>query len=393
MSAALQAGRRPWLTRNLVVLSWVSLFQDTASELLYPVLPIFLTSVLGAPVAVVAVTEGVADGVASISKLVSGRLADRRSRKRFVAWGYGMAAGAKMLIAAATVWPLVLVARVIDRVGKGVRGAPRDALIADMTPSEHRGRAFGFHRSIDTLGAVLGPLLGLGLYAAMDHRIRPLLVIAAIPAVVSVALVALVREPNRPTALPETAKVVGADRLPARYWRVVAVLGAFALVNFSDALLLLRAKHLGLSLGAVIGAYALYNLTYTLLSYPAGAISDRVPRRLVYAAGLAIFAVAYIGLGTATSSTAVWILLPIYGGYIALTEAVSKAWIVDLVAADTTGRALGNQQAIAGVGSIVAGLWAGLLWGGSGTTPLVTAGIVAAALAVVIAVAGRRLER
>lgn len=390
--STVRAGRWPWLTRNLVVLSWVSLFQDTASELLYPVLPIFLTSVLGAPVAVVGVTEGVADGVAAISKVVSGRIADRRGRKRLVAWGYGLAASAKILIAAATVWPLVLAARVIDRLGKGIRGAPRDALIADMTAAEHRGRAFGFHRSMDTLGAVLGPLLGLGLYTALDHRIRPLLVIAAVPAVISVGIVALVREPPRATTPAPAAAEVGVDRLPRRYWRVVAVLGAFALVNFSDALLLLRAKHLGLSLGAVIGVYALYNLTYALLSYPAGAISDRVPRRLVFAAGLAIFAVAYIGLGTATTTAAAWILFPVYGGYIALTEGVSKAWIADLVAANSTGRALGNQQAIAGIGAIIAGLWAGLLWGDSGTTPLVTAGIAAAVLAAVLAVAGRRLE-
>ncbi|HUP86906.1 MAG TPA: MFS transporter [Acidimicrobiales bacterium] len=377
-----------------MVLSWVSLFQDTASELLYPILPIFLTSVLGAPVAVVGIIEGLADGVASVTKLFSGRLADRRGRKGLVAWGYGLAAAAKVLIAVATVWPLVLAARVVDRFGKGMRGAPRDALIADMTAPEHRGRAFGFHRSVDTFGAVLGPLIGLGLYQALDHQIRPLLVIAAVPAILSVALVAFVRE-TRPTpglAGPDKAPVIGTGPLPRPYWRVVIVLTMFSVVNFSDALLLLRARHLGLSVAGVIGVYALYNLTYALLSYPAGALSDRLPRRVVVAAGLAIFAVAYIGLGVTRSTVAPWVLFPIYGCYAALTEGVTKAWLIDLVPGDARGRALGNQQGLAGGGAIIAGIWAGLLWNSTGTVPLVAAGIIAAGLAVVLVGAGRRLE-
>lgn len=389
-NAAAAPAKRPWLTRNLVVLSAVSLFQDAASELLYPVLPIFLTSVLGAPVAVVAVTEGLADGVASVTKLVSGRLADRRSRKGLVGAGYGLAAAAKVVIALGTVWPIVLAARVADRLGKGIRGAPRDALIADMTAPAYRGRAFGFHRSMDTFGAVLGPLAGLGLYSALDHRIRPLLVIAIVPAVVSVVLVALVRD-TRPPVQAVERQVVG-GRLPGRYWRVVGLLTVFAFVNFSDALLLLRAHHLGLDLGGVIAVYVLYNLTYTIASYPAGAISDRLPRRLVVAAGLVIFALAYIGLGIATTSTAVWVLFPVYGCYTALTDGVTKAWIVDLVPDNARGRALGNQQGLAGIGAIGAGLWAGLLWRGTGQVPLVLAGCVAAVLALLIVVAGHRLE-
>ena len=155
------ADPRPWLSHNLRVLSLVSLFQDTASELLYPILPIFLVGVLGAPVAVVGVVEGLADGAAALTKLVSGRWSDRRSRRPVVAFGYGLAAAAKVVVALAVVWPMVLVARVADRIGKGIRGAPRDALIADDTDVEHRGRALNIQRSIDTFGAVLGPLIGL----------------------------------------------------------------------------------------------------------------------------------------------------------------------------------------------------------------------------------------
>lgn len=388
--------KRPWLTRNLKVLSLVSLFQDTASELLYPILPIFLTAVLGAPVAVVGMIEGVADGAASLTKIVSGRLADRRSKRGLVASGYGLAAVAKVIIAAANTWPLVLGARVLDRFGKGIRGAPRDALIADDTPTGHRGKAFGYHRSMDTAGAVFGPLIGFALYEALDHRIRPLLIVAAVPAVISVALVAFVHEPARPNppavAIPEEGAVESLEPLGRSYWRAIAVLAMFGIVNFSDALLILRARHLGLSVAAIIGVYCLYNFVYAALSYPAGAISDRVPRHLVIAAGLAMFAVAYLGLGVATTAAQVWALFALYGAFTALTDGVSKAWIVDLVPSGSKGRAIGLQQGIAGGGAIVAGLWAGIAWNGTGQLPLLVAGTVTALLAIALASFGHRIE-
>ena len=382
---------RPWLSHNLRVLSLVSLLQDTASELLYPILPIFLVGVLGAPVAVVGLVEGLADGAAALTKAVSGRWSDRRSRRPMVAFGYGIAAAAKVVVALAIVWPMVLVARVADRIGKGIRGAPRDALIADGTDAEHRGRAFGFHRSIDTFGAVLGPLIGLGLYQALHHHIRPLLWVAAIPAVLSVGMVSLVRE--RPRIAPNAeGRMTSSAQLPARFWRLVALLGAFAFVNFSDALLLIRAQHLGLGVGSVIGVYCLYNLTYALASYPAGVVSDKIPRRIVLGCGLVIFAFAYIGLGVVSTSTWVWVLFPVYGFYAALTDGVTKAWIVDLAPAAARGRALGVQSAVAGAGAVVAGLWAGLAWAGTGRVPLVVAGSVAAVVSLVMLAGGRWLD-
>ena len=383
------AGRwPPWLSRNIRVLSLVSLCQDTASELLYPILPIFVVGVLGAPVAVVGVVEGVADGTAALTKLVAGRWSDRRRRRPVIAFGYGLAAAAKVLLASAVVWPMVLVARVADRTGKGIRSAPRDALIADDTDAEHRGRAFGFHRSVDTFGAVLGPLIGFGLYKALHHHIRPLLWIAAVPALISVALVALVREPPRPAPVARLRLATSAP-LPARFWRLVVLLGAFASVNFSDALLLVRAQHLGLSVEGVIGIYLLYNLTYALASYPAGAVSDRIPRRIVVGCGLIVFAVTYIGLGVVSTSTWVWVLFPSYGLYTALTEGVTKAWIVDLAPVSDRGRAIGTQSAVAGAGAIVAGVWAGLAWSTSGRVPLIVAGTAAGTISAVM-LAGKR---
>lgn len=379
--------RRP-LPRNVVVLSWVSFFQDAASELLYPVLPLFLTGPLGAPVAIVGLIEGIAEGTASISKAVSGRLADVRDRTPMIAGGYGLSSVSKLVIGFATGWPLVLFARFTDRIGKGVRTSPRDALIAAEVAPEERGRAFGFHRAADTAGAVVGPLLGLGLYELLDHRIRPLFFVAFVPAVVSVALIAFVREhqPERPTPRPHV--VEPASALPRRYWRTVTFLAIFGLVNFSDALLLVRAKELGLGFVGVVGAYVLYNVAYAALSYPAGVVSDRVPRHLVFACGLAVFAVAYTGLGVVTTSAWVWLLLPLYGGYTALTDGVGKAWVADLLPASQTGTGLGLYQGIAGGGAVVAGIWAGLAWNHTGRVPLVVAGCVAGALALWLAYAG-----
>ena len=187
-----------WLTRNVWVLSAVSFLQDTASELLYPLLPIYLTAVLGAPPAVVGAVEGAAEGAASLTKLTAGPLGDRFARRPLIAAGYSMAALGKVIVAVAGVWPGVLTGRVVDRVGKGIRDAPRDALLVDRIEEASRGRVFGFHRAMDTFGAVVGPLIGLAGYELLDRKIRPLLYIAIVPAVLSVALVALVRERPRP---------------------------------------------------------------------------------------------------------------------------------------------------------------------------------------------------
>jgi MFS family permease len=384
-------GRRGRLSRNVYVVSVVSFFQDTASELLYPVLPFFVTGVLGAPPAVLGLIEGLADGTASVIKALSGRLADLRRRRPLVAAGYSTSAVGKLLLAAAGAWPMVLAARVTDRVGKGVRGPPRDAIIADDTTPEDRGRAFGFHRAADTAGAVVGPLIGLGLYELVGQQFRPLLWIAVIPAVVSVALVFLIRE--RIHVHPRSERPWSARGLPRRYWRLIGLIAAFGLVNFPDTLLLLRAKDLGLDFAGVVLAYVLYNLTYALLSYPAGAVSDRLNRRVVFAVGLLVFAVAYLGFGLTTTPAWVWALLPLYGAYTALTDGVSRAWVADLVPADARGTALGIHAAVSGLGLLVAGVWAGLAWHGTGHLPFIVSGIVTATLAVGLLVGGRVFDR
>lgn len=371
------------LPRNVIVLSWVSFFQDAASEMLYPVLPLFLTSVLGAGPAAVGLIEGVAEGTASALKGVSGRLADRMKRRPLVAAGYGLSSISKGLIALATGWPLVLFCRALDRAGKGLRTSPRDALIASATPPELRGRAFGFHRAADTAGAVLGPLIGLALYELLDHQLRPLFGIAVIPALVSTSLIAFVHEtPGTPARSPSPH---AGGPLPRGYWKTVVILTAFALANFSDALIILRAKQLGLAFVPLMLAYTLYNASYALLSYPAGSLSDRVPKQRVFAAGIGVFAVAYLGFAFAPGAAWVWPLLIIYGAYAALTDGVGKAWISGLVSRESAGTALGYYQGAGGVASVIAGVWAGLLWGSDGRLPFILSGVAAAVIALVLA--------
>jgi MFS family permease len=373
--------RRTFLTHNLKVLSGVSFLQDAASELLYPILPIFLTVTLGAPAAVVGVIEGVAEGAASLTKLAAGRLADRRAKRPLIAFGYGLAALGKVLISVATVWPTVLAGRVVDRLGKGVRGAPRDALLMVGVAPEHRGRVFGFHRFADTSGAVLGPLLGLAGYELFGHHIRPLLVVAVVPAVLSVLLVRFVSDASRPSApRPADALPRVTERLPLPYRRTVTLLVVFSLINFPDALLLLRVSDVSHSLPFVVLAYAAYNAVYALLSYPAGALADRLGPRRVFAVGLACFAVAYVGLGLAHSRAAIWPILLIYGGFTAATDGVGKAWIAGLVPPALQGRGQGIYQGLTGGAVLVAGLWAGLGWGKQGTVPLLVSGFATAAL-------------
>ncbi|MGO9385401.1 MAG: MFS transporter [Mycobacterium sp.] len=385
MEAETQRNGPAWLTRNVWVLSLVSLLQDAASELVYPLLPIYLTTVLGAPPSVVGAVEGAAEGAASLTKVVSGPLGDRFARRPLIATGYGMAGLGKLIVAAAGAWPGVLVGRVVDRLGKGLRGAPRDALLVEGVKPAERGRVFGFHRMMDTFGAVIGPLLGLAGYELFQHRIGPVLYLAVIPAVLSVLLIAWVRE--RPQDVPRAARVsllAGTRRLPRPYWGVVSFLVAFSLVNFPDALLLLRLKHIGFSVVGVILAYVGYNVVYALASFPAGALADRFGRPVAYGVGLVFFAVGYLGLGITTDVATASGLIVAYGLFTACYDGVGKAWISTLAGGELQSSAQGMFQGLSGFAVLAAGLWAGFLWGADGRLPLLISGVVGAVLAVVL---------
>jgi len=378
------------ISRNVFVLSLVSLCTDVSSEMIYPLVPLFLTGVLGAPATVVGLIEGLAEATANVLKLVSGRVTDRRGgRRAWVFAGYGLSALAKPLLALATIWPLVLLARLVDRVGKGTRGTPRDALIAASSDPARRGRAFGFHRSVDTVGAVIGPLAGVGLLAVTGQNFRLVFLLAALPAIIGVSLIGRVREP----ALPVAPVATGGAQPPAftyrtapRPYRTFLGIGLlFALGNSSDTFLILRAHNLGLGTLATVLAYAVYNLVYATVGWPAGILSDRLGRRGILVAGFALFALVYGGMGVATGALVVWPLFALYGLYIALTDGVTKAYITDLVPATQRGGALGLYAATTGFMALVSSVLAGLLWDHvSPAAPFYLGGITALGAAVAV---------
>lgn len=352
------------VSRNVLLLSIVSFFADFSSEMVYPLVPLFLTSALGAPVFAVGLIEGAAESTASLLKFVVGWSSDRfRRRRPFTLAGYGIAAIAKPALAAATVWPAVLAVRVLDRTGKGIRGAPRDALLAESTTPETRGRAFGLHRTFDTAGAIAGPLTALALlFWFGQQNYRPVFVIAFIPGLISVLALLLVKEiRHRPSdrPLPPLLSLRGYDRT---FLAFVGVTLLFSLGNSSDAFLVLRSQDLGLGAVAIVFAYVLYNITYSSLSLPAGISSDRLGRRVILVAGFLIFAAVYAGFALATGSWMVWVLFVVYGAYIAFTDGISKAYISDLVPAERRGGAIGLYNAGTGIMLLLSSLLGGALW-------------------------------
>jgi MFS family permease len=358
---SLERARRA-LPENVRRLGWVSFANDAASELMYPVVPLFLTVTLGAPVVVVGVIEGIAEGIANGLRGIAGWLSDRAGERRlpWIFGGYGASALARPVIAAAPAWGFVLLGRVVDRLGKAGRTAPRDALIRDSTPPELTGASFGYHRAMDSAGAVVGPLIAVALLAA-GVSLRTVLWVAVVPGLFTIVLLRGVREAP-PRAQPETIEPEEAARLPAAFWYATAVWTVFSLGNSADVFLLLRAHNLGLSVTAAVLAYALYQACYAGLSWPFGALSDRLPRRFVLAAGLGVFALVYLGFALTTRAWTVWPLFAVYGVYIAATDGVAKAWVADRLGGRPAGTAFGVFAAATGVAALAASIAAGLLW-------------------------------
>ncbi|MDO8803182.1 MAG: MFS transporter [Elusimicrobiota bacterium] len=357
---------RSGLTRNVTFLGVVSGLTDISSEMLYPIVPIFLTTVLGAPMQVVGLIEGTAEATASLLKIVGGRLSDRAGkRKPFVVAGYSLSAISKPLLALAGTWHFVLFSRFIDRVGKGLRTPARDALIAGSADKEHWGKAFGFHRAMDTMGAALGPLAALLIINFMpagkpDYRF--IFMAAFIPGLLGVfVLLYFVREA---AAAPEVPGAPPAARTPMTSdFKVFLLLYAiFAVGNSSDVFLILKAKNMGFTLTHVILAYTGYNLVYALLATPAGWLSDRLGKIKTMAFGFLVFAAVYAGFALADKPWMVWVLFALYGFYGAFNEGIAKAVVSHLSSADNRASAMGYFQGAMGFLAFFASALAGLLW-------------------------------
>ena len=343
-------------------MGWTSLLNDASSELLYPVLPLFLTVTLGAPAAAVGAVEGAAEAAAQVVGLFVGRRSDRLRRRMPYVWtGYTLSNVAKPLVAVAPGWGWVLGARVLDRTGKGVRTAPRDALLRDSSEPGRAGAVFGFHRFMDSMGAVVGPLLALALLEA-GLTYRQVIAVAVVPAVLTMFALRKVVDVvafGEPAAPPPHARLADLGR---PFWSFTAAWTVFSLGNSADVFLLLRAHDLGLDATEVVLAYALYNALYSGLSWPLGSLSDRIGKRRVLAAGLVVFATVYAGFGLATSGAAVWPLMAVYGMYIAATDGVGKAYVSDLSPFAYRATGQGAFRLATGGAAVVASLAAGLLW-------------------------------
>jgi len=365
-SEAVRRGPLRGLHPNVVRLGLVSFFADVASEMLYPLTPLFLSSVLGAPASVIGLIEGVAEATASLLKVVAGQWSDRSGRRRpFLLFGYALSALSKPLLALAAGWPMVMGARIADRFGKGMRSFPRDALLADSVAPEMRGRAFGWHRAMDTMGAVVGPLLALLLISITNDNLRLIFILAVIPGLLGAILVLFVKEKRRAPSPAQAPRAVWAS-LPRPFRLYLLAWGIFALANSSDVFLILRAQSIGFSPTLVVLTYALYNLTYAGASPFLGHLSDRMGRKWVLVGGLLVFAAVYLGFAFMAFSWEVWLLFAVYGLYIAATDGVGKALAVDLVPAEIRGGALGLLGTVSSLATLVASTLAGFLWSAVG---------------------------
>ena len=372
------------------MLALVSFLTDASSEIIYPLLPIFLTTVLGAGASTVGAIEGAAETTSALLKLASGWWSDRLSRRKpLVVAGYALASLARPLVALAQSATHVLLIRLTDRVGKGVRGAPRDALIAESVDPSIRGRAFGFHRSADHAGAVVGPLIAFVLIQWQHVDLRTLFLIAAIPGVLSVVVLVLgVREVPRVLSADGQSSAASPPLrgvpLGARFWTFLASIFLFTLGNSTDAFLILRANQLGVSVALVPVLWAALHVVKSAASIPGGALSDRLGRKPLILVGWATYAAVYFGFGRATETWHAWALFLAYGVFFGLTEGAEKALVADLVPAARRGTAFGWYNLAIGIGALPASLLFGFVWDRAGPAAAFNVGASLAVLAAAV---------
>jgi MFS family permease len=372
--------------KNIFYIGLVSFFTDVSSEMIYPLLPVFLTTVLKAPLAFVGLVEGVAESTASILKLVTGWVSDRLNRRKaFVAAGYILSSAARPLVAFATHPWHVLLVRFADRVGKGVRTAPRDALIADTCDSGEKGKAFGFHRAMDHAGAIAGPAIATLLLAYAFADYRTVFLLAFIPAIAAVLIVLfLVREKKADALCAPAPAKLRFGIFDRNFKMYLAVVFLFTLGNSSDAFLILRARDAGIAAAALPLLWILLHIVKMLSSTPGGMLSDRIGRKKVIVAGWVIYFLSYMGFAFARTPAHIWLLFTGYGFFFGLTESTEKAFVADLVGPEMRGSAFGTYNFAIGIGALPSSLLMGWLWQTFGVVVAFSFGAVMALLAALL---------
>lgn len=356
----------PRLPAGIWVLGFVSLLMDISSEMIHALLPLFMVGTLGMGVALVGLLEGLAEATALILKVCSGVISDWFGRRKPLAvLGYGLGAATKPLFALATGPGLIFTARLLDRVGKGIRGAPRDALVADIAPPEQRGAAFGLRQSLDTVGAFVGPSLAVALMLLWANDFRAVFAVAVVPALLAVLLLMVgVREPARPAGAARSNPISRANlkRLPRAYWWVVGVGAVFTLARFSEAFLVLRAEQLGMALALVPLVMVAMNVVYSLTAYPFGKLSDRVSHHGLLLAGLSVLVLADVVLAVSTHWVGLLLGVALWGVHMGMTQGLLAAMVAAQAPADLRGTAFGFFNLVSGVALLAASVLAGLLW-------------------------------
>jgi len=367
----------------------VSMFMDISSEIIHSLLPVFMSTVLGVNMITIGLVEGIAEATASITKVFSGVLSDYfRKRKLLLVIGYGLAAITKPLFPLAASIHWVFAARFIDRIGKGIRGAPRDALVADITPPAMRGAAYGLRQTLDTVGAFLGPLFAIGLMVLFANQIKAVLWVAVIPAFIAVTcLIIGVHEPKQHSTTKSKSRklltITGARQLPSRYWFIVLLGAVFTMARFSEAFLVLRAQSIGLSIGYVPMVMIFMNISYSAAAYPAGMAADRFSKRLLLVAGLTLLILSDFLLAKATLPWHVMGGALLWGLHMAATQGLFAKLVADTTTAELRGTAFGVFNLASGVALLVASVMAGYLWDAIGPSATFTAGAAFATFAAI----------
>jgi len=376
------------LPNGIWALGFVSMFMDISSELVHSLLPIFMATTLGASMVTIGIVEGVAEATASVTKVFSGAISDCfRKRKRLAVLGYGLAALTKPIFPLANTIGWVFGARFIDRIGKGIRGAPRDALVAEIAPAQFRGAAYGLRQALDSVGAFVGPVLAVACMMWFANDIKAVLWVAVLPAFIAVfVLIVGVREPERKPYAEDRGKrlALGAiKRLSRRYWLVVTLGSVFALARFSEAFLILRARDVGLAMGYIPLVLIVMNVVYSVFAYPAGVAADRFPARTLLVCGLGVLIIADVVLALAASPAMALLGSAFWGLHMALTQGLFSKLVADTAPADLRGTAFGMFHLANGGALLLASTIAGVLWSVCGAAAVYFAGALFASLSMI----------